>query len=650
MSSISPLLARTSSLMSSDLLLRRLQDTQRELLIAQNQASTGLAVSRGSDAPGSVSAILFLHQSGLEREQQFINLSHAAGVLNFADSSLGDITNILIEAQQVASSQIGIGSDADTREAQAEVINAQMRGILEIVNRQYNNLSIFGGNNGAGVDELVFEEFLGGIRYQGSDENLFNDVGGLRDEQFTSNGLEAFGALSTRVKSQVDLNPGASANVNLSDINGARGLGFAGGSINLTINAVNTAVDLSNAQTLGDVTTRINDAIATAAPGAGSVTLGAGGFTLNAAGGNTITIGDPQAGTTAADLGLAISVTSGSSAGGDLNVRLTELTQLSDLGVGLDLANGLSITQGEHTAVADFSGATTVQDLQNVIEGLNLGLRLSINDEGTGVDLVSEVSGISLSIGENGGTTGADLGLRTFGQVTQLSDFRNGVGVETTPAGDDDLAITLHDGTTFSVDLAAANTVSDVIALVQTQATGAGLTVGADFDIALATTGNGFVVTDNTAGAGDFTVLNAGLSHAAEHLGIHQNAGSSSSLAGTDNATVRVDNLFTHLAELELALRNNDERGITLAGSHIEEDIDLTVSARARVGVQARRIDDQTRLIEDQDFQEKSMLSELQDADPTEVLTRFSQLQTQMQASLQVGSSNLQLTLLDFLR
>jgi len=47
---------------------------------------------------------------------------------------------------------------------------------------------------------------------------------------------------------------------------------------------------------------------------------------------------------------------------------------------------------------------------------------------------------------------------------------------------------------------------------------------------------------------------------------------------------------------------------------------------------------------------EKTTLSDLQDADLTEVITRFTQLQTQLQASLRVGAQNLQLSLLDFLR
>jgi len=636
--------------MSSALLRRRLQETQRELLQAQDQASTGKRLSRGSDAPSSISAVLYLNQAKIEREQQKVNLEHGSGVLDLADASLRDITDILIEAQQIASSQIGVGSDATTRSTQAEVVDAQLEGAIQAANRKYNNLSVFGGNNGAQGDRPVFESFLGGVRYTGSTQNLLNDMGALVDLPFNANGLDALGALSSRVKTLVDLDPQAHAGVKLSEIDGARGRGYAAGAVEMTINGGLTVVDLTTADTLDDVVTRINDAITNASPGAGSIALGPGGFSLTANAGNTITITDAAGGFTAADLGIDTTATSATVAGGDLNVRLTDRTRLADLGTAVDLTSGLRITQGEQTAVADFSSATTVQDMQNVISALDLGLRLTVNDAGTGLDLVSEVSGIELSVGENGGTTAEDLGLRTFGQTTQLSDFRGGVGVETTAAGEPDLSITLHDGTNFTVDLSTANTVSDVVTLTQAAATTAGLTVGVDFDIGLATTGNGFSITDNTAGANDFVVTNAGLSHAAEHLGIKQNAGAAATIAGTDESTVSVENLFTHLKELSASLRNNDERGISLAGSSLETDIDSVVSARARVGVQARRINDQLVLVEDRDIQEQTMLSQLQDADLTEVLTRFSQLQVQLQASLQVGSANQQLSLLDFLR
>jgi flagellin-like hook-associated protein FlgL len=43
------------------------------------------------------------------------------------------------------------------------------------------------------------------------------------------------------------------------------------------------------------------------------------------------------------------------------------------------------------------------------------------------------------------------------------------------------------------------------------------------------------------------------------------------------------------------------------------------------------------------------MLSTLRDADMTEVITKFMQLQQQLQASLQVGAQNMQVSFLDFL-
>lgn len=650
MSTISPLLARTSNLMSSELLRRRLQETQRDLLQAQDQISTGKVLSRGSDAPQSISAVLHLNQAKIEREQQKLNLEHARGVMNFADASLQDITDILVDAQQIASSQIGVGSDATTRGAQAEVIDAQLSGAIAAANRQFNGLAVFGGNNGPSDGTAVFTSFLGGVRYTGGDVSLANDGGALADLSFNSNGLDALGALSSRVATLVDLDPQASGQVLVRDIDGARQRGFSAGAVVLTVNGTPAVVDLTTVDTLDDVVTRINEAITNLDPAAGAISLGPGGYTLTANAGNTITISDSVGGTTAADLGLAVTAASTSVAGGDLHVKLTARTALGSLATPIDFASGLSITQGENTAVADFSSATTVQELQNVVDALGLGLRLTINEAGTGLDLVSEVSGVELSVGENGGTTAEDLGIRTFGGTTLLSDFRHGVGVQTSEAGEPDLDIMLHNGTNFTVDLSAASTVADVISLTHAAATAAGVAVGVDFEIALAATGNGFRVTDNTAGGSDFRVTNAGLSFAAENLGIKVNAGAGTTIAGADQSKVRVENLFTHLQELSASLRNNNEPGITLAGSSIEDDIDSVVSARARVGVQARRVDDQLTLIQDRDIQEQTMLSQLQDADLTEVLTRFTQLQMQLQASLQVGSSAQQLSLLDFLR
>jgi len=644
-----PLIPRTTSTLSSESLLARIRQTQREQFEVQRQIATGKRFNTPSDAPDKASAILYLQGNLDERSQQQRNLANALGTLNTADLALADASDILLEAKDIASSQIGVGSDSGTRETEALVIDGAVDGLLEIVNRQFNDLSIFGGNNGAEADGVVFEKFLGGVRYRGGEENLKALVGAIAAEDFNSNGIEGFGALSSRVRSDVDLLPASTAATRVADVLGAQGDGVGLGEVRVTVNGTPVTVDLTDADTLDDVATRINAAIDGVSAGAASLAITATGYDLTVAGGNTVTVADIGAGQVAADLGIALGGAGPVvDSGAGLNVRLSPTTTLASLGATADFASGLQITQGQNTVTADFSAATTIEDMQNVIDQLGLGLRLRINESKTGLDLVSEVAGLELSVGENGGTTAEDLGLRTFGLTTDLTEFRHGVGVEVQD-GEDDLRVSLHDGTSFTVNLDGAATVGDVITAINTAATGAGLTVGVDFTVGLAAVGNGLVFDDNTAGGNDFVIANEGLSLAGDHLGITGNAGAGTTLTGSDETTVRVENAFTHLINLRDTLRADDTPGITLAGSNLEDDLDSVVAARAGVGVQARRIEDQQTRLEDQQIAEQTMLSEIQDADLTEVITRFGQLQTQLQASLSLAAQNLQLSLLDFI-
>ena len=160
----------------------------------------------------------------------------------------------------------------------------------------------------------------------------------------------------------------------------------------------------------------------------------------------------------------------------------------------------------------------------------------------------------------------------------------------------------------------------------------------------------GLVATDNTVGAGEFSIANAGQSHAAEHLGIAQTASASNTITGQDTAQRQIDNAFTDLILLRDSLKKNDESGISLASNNLEQDIDAVVSARATVGVQAQRLEETKLRNEDLTLQEQSMLSSLKDADLTSVISRYQQLQLQLQASLQTSAQIQQLSLMDFLR
>lgn len=650
MSSISSATNRTSSLLSSQQALNRLQSTQRALADAQEQISTGRAINRVSDDPSQVASVLLIERRLQEREQEARNLELATQTLNTADAALGEATNTLIEAKTIALSQIGVGSDADTRNSQALVIDAQLSAMVDIANTQFNGVSVFGGNNGASLDAQVFDAFLGGVRYVGSDQNLQTDVGSFSSQDFTSSGRTAFGLFEAKVNNGRDLDPQATGSTSLDAVAGGTNNGFVPGTLTVAVNATEVTVDLAAADSLADVATILTDAIATAVPGAGAVTVGPTGLVVTGNGGNTVTLSDPPGTRTAASLGLDnVSSTGGVGvAGADVGVKLTELTPLTDIGTAVDFASGLVITQGEQVVTVDFSGATNMQDLQNTIADLNLGLRLDIAEGGQQLEIVSTVAGLEFSVGENGGTTATDLGIHSYNGDTRLTDLRQGIGL-ITQEGEDDLDVTLHDGTVFAVNLDTATTVDEAIALIDAAAGAAGVAPGA-FSVAVATTGTGLVATDNTAGGGDFTITNAGQSHVAEHLGLLANAGAANTITGEDTATRRIDNAFTDLIILRDSLKNNDESGITLASSRLDDDIDSVVSARAIVGVQAQRLEETRLRNEDQTLQEQSVLSGLKDADLTEVISRYQQLQLQLQASLQTSAQIQQLSLLDFLR
>lgn len=656
MSIFNPIVGRTSTLLTSNNLLSSLRRTQIKMFEAQNQLATGLRVNTPSQAPASTAAILSLQAQQEIREQHENNLQFAIGLANNIDHDLNEAHNIVIFAKNIASGQIGAGSNKDTRQTESHNIDAQIQQLLQIANQEVQGIALFGGRRSTQIGGSSFVEELGGIRYVGSTEDLEADVGFNYTLGLNTNGQAAFGALSARVKSTIDLNPQATAATRLANVNGTQNFGARLGTIQIDVDSTVVSVDLTTADTLGDVATRVNDAINSVDPTAGSLAVTTSGFALTANAGHTISINDQINGQTASDLGIVLSATAATVNGLDVNPKLSELTQLSALGVAVDLVSGLKITQGNQTKTADFSTANTVQDMINTVSRLQLGLRLEINETATGFNLVSEVSGIELSVGENaGGTTATDLGLRTFGVDTQLADFQHGLGIGNV-LGQDDFAFQLHDGRTFNVNIDGVTTVGGLITAIQTAATTAGLTVGSpgtagtDFNVGLVSDGNGFFFEDGTAGANDFKVTQLGTSLTATDLGIYSNAGSGNSITGADLSKVRVDSVFTHLIALRDSLVLDDSRGITLAGGNLDNVTNSLTQIRAQIGVRSQQLESLQERSGQLKIAEQVFLSELRDTDLADAITRLTQLQQQLQASMLAGSQSQQLSLLNFLR
>jgi flagellin-like hook-associated protein FlgL len=635
-------LARVSNLLRTNSAQGQIALTQRKLLQVQNELTTGKRINVASDDPGDAAIVQQLQKS-LETRQSFLtNLNRAKNHLSEVDSTLGDLNDLIQRAQEIASANVGSDVPPDQRAGAAAVVESIYGEAITLANKQFEGVYLFAGDRST---DAPFVAGPGGVRFVGSENVLQNAFDESTDLPFMVNGADVFGALSSRVQGRTDLSPAMSATTPLSALKGATGDGVRPGFISIS-NGVSTAtIDLRGADNVGDVLAAIN------ASGLGGVSAaiapGGNQIVLNAGPADDLTVADSAGGTVASDLGLLRSVGAGAGValtGSSVAPAVTRLTPLSSLrsGAGIDQAGGLRITSGGTTVNIDLSSAVTVEDLLNTINGSGANVLARINAAGTGIDIVNPTQGSSVGIAENGGTTAADLDVRSFGPASLLSEFNDGRGVRI--AAGADFRVTRSDGTTFDVDLtAAATTVQDVVDAINTASGGAGVTAS------LATTGNGIVLTDTAGGPGAPAVTPLNFSNAAADLGLTAAPAAGNVITGADANTVASSGLFANLSKLRDALTANDSAGITAAAEGLSADYARSTRVRGETGARVQGLESRQNRLEDQDVATKSLLSTLSETDMTEAISRFQTLQTALQASMQTTAQVLHLSLLDFL-
>lgn len=263
------------------------------------------------------------------------------------------------------------------------------------------------------------------------------------------------------------------------------------------------------------------------------------------------------------------------------NVNANDFGIVTDGGSGesLDTASGLVLTNGGETVTVDLNGAETVEDLLNSITGARVGLVAEINDEQNGIDVRSLLSGADFTIGENGGTTATQLGIRTYNGSTQLADFNRGVGVVTndtvdnswTPITAADLVITARDGTVLTVDLDAATSLADVATAINSAA---GNQTGTTFVTAsVLPDGSGLHLEDaSTVSTGSLIVQG---NAASEYLGfVSPGAASATDNTADGSGNYSLDG-YRHTLEDDFVIvaRDGSELWIDATGANTVQDI-----------------------------------------------------------------------------
>ena len=579
--SVLPLnLARVSMRMRTDTLASQVSKTQAQLAEVTNELTTGKRLNRPSDDPGDAAAAAQL-QKLLEQRKAFAdNLSAASSHLSEVDTTLDGLTDLLRQAQTIASANVGSDVTAEARASAAVVVQSLYDQAISLGNKSFNGTYLFAGDR---ATDPPFEAVDGGVKFVGSATTLANQMDEHSVKSFMVDGSAVFGATSSQVSGQADLTPAITAGARLIDLRGATNDGVRLGVITVGNGAVTKNIDLTTANTAGDVVTAIN------AAGVGGVTaaLGpAGNLVLSGGPAEDITVADLPGGSAALTLGIRQTNGAGPGvplAGQSISPTVNELTPLSALkgGAGVDLTSGLKITNGDKTAVVTFGSpplrvGATVGDMINAINGSGVDVLARVNAAGTGIDIVNPTQGGQMTIGENGGTTAADLGVGSFVGSTPLASLNSGRGVGVVDG--DDMSITRSDGSSFNVDLSGAATIADVIARINDADTVGG-SLPATLTASLAAAGSGIVLTDSAGGAGQPAVAALNFSTAAVDLGLDAPA-AGGVIAGRDVNPIAAQGVFANLAAIRDALQHSDIDGLTKAAEGLQADEDRIVRTR----------------------------------------------------------------------
>lgn len=195
---------------------------------------------------------------------------------------------------------------------------------------------------------------------------------------------------------------------------------------------------------------------------------------------------------------------------GLITVSATAVTAYGS-GIEFDKSSGLLVTNGQQTHTIDLLEVETVEQLLDKLNASKAFVSAQINAAGDSIQIRSRLSGTELTIGENGGQTATQLGVRSFAADTPLSELNFGAGVHTDDG--DDFTIRRSDGTEIGIDVSSAATVQDVIDIINA-------TVG-ETVARLAETGNGIQIFEaNPTGGVALAIIRNTSSNAAWDLGL----------------------------------------------------------------------------------------------------------------------------------
>src|SRR5580704_17181046 len=141
-------ISQVSNLLQSSITTNQIDSEQGQPVTIENELATGNAINTPSDNPAASAIIIQLQQS-LNRQSSYTDtINSASAQLSQSDSSLGNLSTLLQQAEQIASADVGSDVSQSQRTADASVVQTIYNQALTIANQQYNGQYLFGGATG----------------------------------------------------------------------------------------------------------------------------------------------------------------------------------------------------------------------------------------------------------------------------------------------------------------------------------------------------------------------------------------------------------------------------------------------------------------------------------------------------------------------
>ncbi len=161
----------------------------------QEQISTGKKINRPSDDPAGARKILSLRSDSLRLDQFSLNIQTATSELNFNESNLNTIADVLQRITELTMQGVSDTASQETRNINASEINQLLDSVLQSANSKRLGNYIFAGTKTTTEPFTITRNSSGDIdsvSYNGNREKIEYNIGPNTNVQVNQTGAEIF--------------------------------------------------------------------------------------------------------------------------------------------------------------------------------------------------------------------------------------------------------------------------------------------------------------------------------------------------------------------------------------------------------------------------------------------------------------------------